>query len=49
MRLKEDTFGWENIMAGIFEYILGPSMWWNEAVCWIWQKLYLYFGMDRSA
>ena len=25
MRLKEDRFGWENIMAGIFEYILGPE------------------------
>ena len=49
MRLKEDRFGWENNMAGIFEYILGPKhvMEWSSVLDLA--KDDLCFGMDRSA
>ena len=49
IRLKEDRFGWEINMAGIFEYILGPEhvMEWSSLLDLANDGL--YFGMDRSA
>ena len=49
MPLKEDRFGWENIVAGIFECILRPEhvMEWSSVLDLA--KDDLYFVMDRCA